>query len=163
MVNRRRFTPVLVIALIAGALGYLGWTTLEDPSRVVCSACGRAVHAASRVEGVSGGKAVVFCCAACALRAETQLGATVTITRVYDYGSGKALAPEKAVAVVGGDLNMCMREQALLGAEGQAAELHFDRCYPSVLMFAGSEAAEQFRAQHGGRVVPFSQLEGAID
>lgn len=163
MVNLRRLTPVLIILLIAGALGYLGWTTFEDPSRVVCSACGRAVHAATRVEGVSGGEAVVFCCAACALRAETQLGAAVTITRVFDYESGKALAPEGAVAVVGGDLNMCMREQVLLGAEGQAADLQFDRCDPSVLMFSGNEAAEHFRAQHGGRVVPFSELEEAID
>lgn len=163
MPNLRRLTPVLVILFVAGALGYLGWTTFEDPSDVVCSACGRAVHSATRVEGVSGGEAVVFCCAACALRAESQLGGAVTITRVFDYESGNALAPENAVAVVGGDVNMCMREQVLLGAEGQAAELHFDRCYPSVLMFAGREAADQFRDQHGGRVVPFSELEDVID
>ena len=39
MPDLRRYVPVMLIASIAGGLLYLGWTTLDQPSEIACSAC----------------------------------------------------------------------------------------------------------------------------
>jgi hypothetical protein len=148
-----------VIGVIAGLLVYLGWQTLERPDHAVCSVCERVVHLASRVDGDANGDALTFCCAACALRAEKQQERPIRLTRVFDYESGTALAPEDATAVVGSNVNLCMRDHVLMDSHKETSELHFDRCSPSVLTFGSAAAAESFRAEHGGVTRTFADLE----
>ena len=162
MPHFRRYTPLALIGLLAGALLYAGWQTLDHPGHTACSVCGRAVHLASRVDADAGGESLTFCCAACALRAEDQQARPIRLTQVFDYSSGEALEPEAATAVVGSNVNVCMREHALMDARKEAHDLHFDRCSPSVLAFKSREAAELFRTQNGGRVRPFSNLQDSF-
>ncbi len=162
MPDLRRYVPVILIASIAGGLLYLGWTTLDQPSEVACSACDRAVHLAARVDGVSDGESLTFCCAACALRAKGQDVPDLRVTRVFDYASGRPLDPQQAVTVIGSEINLCMREQVLMDAPKEASELRFDRCSPSVLAFSTEAAAERFRAEHGGVVKAFDEMEGSF-
>lgn len=163
MPDLRRYVPVMLIASIAGGLLYLGWTTLNQPSEVACTACDRAVHLASRVDGISDGESLTFCCAACALRAKAQDVPDLRVTRVFDYVSGRPLDPQQAVTVVGSEINLCMREQVLMDAHKEASPLHFDRCSPSVFAFSTEAAAERFRAAHGGAVRPFVELEASFE
>lgn len=159
----RQAAPLLLLLAAGGALLYVGWTTLDRPDGAACAVCGRAVHLASRVDASSGDEALTFCCAACALRAKEQQGREIEISRVFDYESGEALSPDQAVAVVGSDVNLCMREHVLMDSHKEASELHFDRCSPSVLAFSSPRAAEAFRAEHGGVVKPLSELEGSFE
>jgi hypothetical protein len=159
----RRYVPVILIALIGGGFLYLGWTTLNQASETSCSACGRAVHLAAHVEGVSAGESLTFCCAACALRTEGQGLPDLRVTQVFDYSSGESLDPEDAVTVVGSDLNLCMREHVLMDAQKEASELHFDRCSPSVFSFSSAAAAERFQAEHGGVIKRFIDLQDSFE
>jgi len=103
---------------------------------------------------------LTFCCAACALRKPDREG--LRITRVFDYESGTALEPDTATAVVGSNVNLCMREHVLMDAHKEASELHFDRCAPGVLTFASRDAAERFRNRQGGALHPFNELESTF-
>ncbi len=160
MAHPRRFVPALVICVIAAAILYAGWATLRAPADLSCSVCGRPVHLASRVDGVENGKTLTFCCAACALRKQDR--ESLRVTRVFDYESGTAFEPEAATAVVGSNVNLCMREHVLMDAHKEASELHFDRCAPSVLTFASRDAAERFRDTQGGVVERFTDLEATL-
>ena len=163
MPDLRRYVPVILIALIGGGLLYLGWMTLDQTSETSCSVCERALHLASRVEGVSDGDALTFCCAACALRTEGQGLPELRVTRMFDYSSGQPIDPEDAVTVVGSDLNLCMRDHVLIDAQKEPSQLHFDRCSPSVFAFASASAAKRFQAEHGGVVKPFVELKGSFE
>ncbi|HUG82627.1 MAG TPA: hypothetical protein VML01_13240 [Bryobacterales bacterium] len=153
---------VLLLAVAGAGLLYVGWHTLSSEAETACSVCGRPVHIESRVDGVVDGRARTFCCATCALRAHEQSGADVTMSGVYDYDSGKALAPEAAYFVVGSRINLCMREHVLMGAHKEASTMEFDRCSPSVLAFGSQVAAARFRAENGGAVQPFTGLRSSF-
>lgn len=162
MPNLRQLAPIALILLVGGALLYVGWSTLDRPDESVCSVCGRPVHLASRADGEVNGETLTFCCAACALRAGKQQNQDIRLTRVFDYESGEALSPEQAFAVVGSDVNLCMRDHVLMDSHKETSELHFDRCAPSVLAFRSRTAAEAFQNRHGGVVTPFSELEESM-
>jgi hypothetical protein len=162
MANVRRYTPFALMFAIAGALLYLGWATLNPSSHTTCSVCARPVHLASRVDGVAGDDSLTFCCAACALRAREQDAPSLEVTRVFDYVSGQEIDPSQASVVVGSEINLCMREHILMDDRKEASELHYDRCVPSVLAFASQQAAYEFRAEHGGVVKSFTDLEGSF-
>lgn len=162
MASVRRYTPFALILVIAGALLYLGWTTLNPSSGATCSVCGRPVHLAARVDGVAGGDSLTFCCAACALRSKEPNAPELRVTRVFDYTSGQQLDPEQATVVVGSDINVCMREHVLMDDRKEASELHYDRCAPSALAFASQEAAKKFQAEHGGVVKTFTDVENSF-
>ena len=162
MANVRRYAPVALIVVIAGALLYLGWTTLNPSSGATCSVCARPVHLAARVDGVAGDDSLTFCCAACALRSREQDAPPLEVTRVFDYVSGQGLDPSQATVVVGSDINLCMREHVLMDDRKEASELHYDRCAPSVLAFASQQAADRFRTEHGGVAKSFADLKGSF-
>lgn len=155
----RRLAPWALLCVLAGALLYAGWRTMERPEHAACSVCERPVHLASRVDGDAGGKSMTFCCAACALRAEGAGAASIRIIRVFDYETGEALDPAEATVVVGSEVNLCMRDHVLMDSHRDANELHYDRCSPSVLAFGSGAAAERFRIEHGGTVQPFASVE----
>lgn len=159
MPNLRRFAPLASVCILAGALLLVGWQTLDRPDHSACSVCGRAVHLASRVDGDTDGETLTFCCAACALRAETQQERSIRLTRVFDFESVQALLPEEATAVVGSNVNLCMRDHVLLDSRKETSELHFDRCSPSILAFGSEAAAQTFIAEHGGVTRPFTELQ----
>ncbi len=149
---------ILLLVIAGTGLLYVGWQTMSSAAEAVCSVCGRPVHTESRTDGVVDGQAQTFCCAACALRAQQQTGSDVMVSGLYDYDSGKTLAPGAAYVVVGSAINLCMREHFLMDAHKEASGMQFDRCSPSILAFSSQAAAERFRSEHGGVVQPFTEL-----
>ena len=158
MPHSRRWLPALILCALAAGIAYLGWTTYPRSAAQACSICERPVHLASRVDGEAEGETLTFCCAACALHAREGSAPDLNIKRAFDYNSGKALDPNTATAVVGSEINQCMRDHVLMDAHKEASELHFDRYSPSILSFADPQSAARFRSQHGGEVRPFVDL-----
>ena len=150
------FAVALVVAL---GLGYAGWRVRTTSQAESCQACGRAVHANMRtVAFMGGGKREVFCCPTCALSEATQLHKTIRFDTVADYDGGRALRPTDAFAVEGSDVIPCIHQHEMRNKDGLTVPMAFDRCSPSILAFASRAAAEQFAAEHGGKVGAFQEL-----
>jgi hypothetical protein len=126
-----------------------------------CYACARAIHAHSRTTGIVNGRARTFCCPACALSEHEQEGKPVRITELTAFLTGEKLAPAEAFIVKGSDVNMCAHTRELVDEEKRPADLHYDRCSPSMLVFKHRDEAVQFVRRHGGEVLPFTEIASA--
>jgi hypothetical protein len=144
------------------ALAYAGWTTVAHADAGQCYACNRPIHAHSKTVALADGRSRLFCCPACALSQHQQVGKPIHVTQLTSFLTGKALSPDNAYVVKGSDVNMCERNKELLGPDKQTADLHYDRCAPSLLAFAQRHEAAQFTRQHGGEIMPFSQAAAAL-
>ena len=72
--------------------------------------------------------------------------------------TGEKLSPAEAFIVKGSDVNMCAQTRELVDEEKRPADLHYDRCSPSILAFKQKSEAMEFVRQHGGQVSPFSEI-----
>jgi NosL len=160
--NRSYIGSAVLVALALG-LAYLGWSMLRPGQARTCHACGRPVHEQALTIGLDDGHKETYCCLSCALTHHQQSGKTVEIVELSDYSTGKRLAPEQAYIVRESDVNLCMRHPMLSDREGNASAMEFDRCSPSMLAFASRERAEEFQRQHGGILLPFSQMHRAFE
>ena len=83
----------------------------------------------------------------------------MTVSELTDYETGGRLRPSGAFLVEASDVNPCIQpHNHLLDAGKPAAAMHFDRCAPGLLAFAGRHEAERFAALHGGRVRSFPEI-----
>jgi hypothetical protein len=158
----RRWLVVLAVVAVAVGLGYTVVTAYLHSQPEQCYACQRAVHAHMRTVALLKGKPRVFCCPACALSEHEQEGRPIQITELTSFLTGAKLSPAGAFLVKGSDVNMCARTQELIGADKRPADLQFDRCSPSLLAFEHRPDAEQFAREHGGQVLPFSEIASAF-
>jgi hypothetical protein len=161
--NRNR--PIIglaVVATLAIGLAYLGWTMLRPSGAGTCHACGRPVHANVLTIGLDDGHREAYCCLACALTHHQQSGDTVGVAELRDYQTGDPVAPQEAYIVRESDVNLCMRHAMLAYREGSSSAMDFDRCAPSMLAFATRERAAEFQRQHGGVLLPFSEVHRAF-
>lgn len=71
-----------------------------------------------------------------------------------DHDSGQALSPEQALAVVGSDVNHCMRDYVLMNLQTETDEWHFGRRSPSASRFAPNSRTQAriFHCVSGGMV-----------
>ncbi len=60
--------------------------------------------------------------------------------------------------VKGSDVNMCMPTRDVIDADKRAADVHYDRCAPSILAFAQRSDAADFAREHGGQVLSFKDI-----
>jgi hypothetical protein len=158
--QRTAWRAALLAIFAVVALGYAGWSALRQPD--VCYACKRAMHEHSRTVALVNGHARQFCCPACALSQHEQAGKPVTIERLTSYLTGKPLLPGDAFLVRGSNVNMCARTQEIIDAEKRPADLHYDRCAPSLIAFAQRDEAAAFARDHGGEVLPFREVAAAF-
>ena len=165
----RPFVVLAVALTAAGALGYLGWRTLESRQSAVCDVCSRPMHQRSAVRGDVDGRRQHFCCAGCALWTHRQTGAAVEITRVTDYISGSPLNASDAVFVVGSQVNLCLRQHSVFDQHPTVHDqskapgsLEFDRCSPSILAFSDRSSASEFAGRQGGNLMTYDQLRSAF-
>ena len=147
---------VAVIAIAIG-LGYVAINAYRRAQPLECYACKRPIHAHSRAVAVVGGHARVFCCPACALSEERQEGKPIDVKELTAFLTGEKLLPDNSYVVRGSDVNMCARTHELLDADKRAADIHYDRCAPSLLAFRAKAEAVEFSRQHGGAVQTFSE------
>ncbi|MGD0775939.1 MAG: hypothetical protein ABSC05_24240 [Candidatus Solibacter sp.] len=160
--QRRVWFAGLVCILAVLALGYAGWKSFARADADQCYACKRPIHAHSKTVAFIDGRSRLFCCPACALSQQQQMGKPVNITRLTSFLTGKALSPDNAYVVKASDVNMCERTKELVDADKRAADLRYDRCAPSIIAFAERSDAVQFAREHGGEVMPFSQAAAAF-
>ena len=150
---------VLLALLVAvGGLIYTAWQWREGSRSDSCRVCQRHLHAGSQVVALKQGRKEAFCCPTCAVTLGSQAGQAVTVVELTDFETGSRIAPDAAYVVQGSDINLCLQHPMLTDSQKQPASMQFDRCSPSVLAFSSQEAAEAFRQEHGGRLLPFSAL-----
>ena len=158
----KRWLSVVAVVVVAVGLGYAAFTVYRSSQAEQCYACQRAVHAHMRTVAVVGGRQRVFCCPACALSEHEQEGKPIKITELTDFMTGTKLAPDQAFLVKGSDVNICARTQELVGADKQPADLHYDRCSPSLLAFRQRSDGARFVQEHRGEILPFSEIASAF-
>jgi len=161
MTGKHWLAILLVTAVVAG-LGYAGLRVYRDSQSESCYACQRPVHAHMRTVAISHGKPRVFCCPACALAEREQEGKPIRIIELTDFQTGAKLSPAVAFVVKGSDVNMCARTHELMDADKRAADVAYDRCAPSLLAFGNQSDAVHFTRAHGGEVLKFTAVVGAL-
>ena len=160
--TRKRWLSVLAGVVIAVGLAYAAFSVYRGSQAEQCYACQRVVHAHMRTVGIMGGRERVFCCPACALSEHEQIGKPIQITELTDFLTGAKMAPDRAFLVKGSDVNMCAQTRELVGVDKRPAELHYDRCAPSLLAFGQRSDAVQFVREHRGEVLSFSEIASAF-
>jgi hypothetical protein len=158
----KRWLAVLAVVAVAVGLGYSAFKVYRGSQPESCYACQRAVHAHSRTVGVAKGRSRVFCCPACALSEHEQEGKPIRITELTAFLTGARLSPNDAFVLKGSDVNMCARTHGLIDADKRPAHVYYDRCSPSLLAFGQRSEAIQFAREHGGQVLPFSEMMSAF-
>jgi DNA-directed RNA polymerase subunit RPC12/RpoP len=160
----KKLAPVLIVLLIFGIGGYLFYlvqTGRLAAGNPVCSVCKRPLHPAQTFIVVSkDGKEHPSCCPRCGLRFAIENRAKAT--KATDFASSKRIDPESAYFVEGSDVMECCGSSTLLADGGMLCEMHYDRCMPSLLTFAGKDTAENFQHQHGGHIISFAEAEQSV-
>lgn len=158
----KKLTTILIgLALLAGGAAW--WRYRAVPAKAAfCGICARPIHAGMATEYTVAGQHERACCAACVFTRVRQSGQTATIDLVTDHASGEALAPQRAVFVVGSDEHPCSAHAAMISEATTPAELHYDRCLPSVIAFREAERARAFAREHGGEVQSWDQVKTAL-
>ncbi len=157
----KRWFAILAVVLVAAGLGYVGYGAYRGSQTEQCYACARAIHAHSRTIAIVNGHARTFCCPACALSEHEQEGKPIRVTELTSYLTGEKLTPAEAFIVKGSDVNMCAHAREVVDEEKRPADLHYDRCSPSMLAFKRRSEAVDFVRQHGGQVLPFTDVASA--
>ncbi len=80
------------------------------------------------------------------------------VTELTAFLTGAKLSPNDAYVIRGSDVNMCAQAHELINADKRQADVHYDRCAPSLLAFAQEREATQFSREHGGAVLPFREV-----
>ena len=158
MGRARQFALFAIVAVVSLAVGYGGWRVYQRTQPEQCYACQRLIHAHSRTVATDKGKSRLFCCPACALSEQKQEGAAVRVTELTAFLSGAKLSPGSAYVVKGSDVNMCAQAHEMIDADKRPADVHYDRCAPSILAFAQESEAIHFSREHGGTVLPFREV-----
>lgn len=124
-----------------------------------CAVCQRECCAGmgAKVE-LRSGKSLHCCCPRCALAYLKTAAGQITSLTVQDWASGKQITAKDAIFVEGSDLNHCamMKPQRL--PQGGVAMACYDRCQPGLLAFADRKVAENFTAQHGGKILDYAAV-----
>jgi hypothetical protein len=160
--GRRGWFSALVVVILAVALGYAGLKAFRASSAEECYACRRLIHAHSRTVALANGHARLFCCPACALSEHEQEGKPVKVTQLMSFLTGATLSPDGAYMVKGSDVNLCATKHRIITADKRPADVHYDRCAPSLLAFARRSEAVEFVREHGGEVLPFKEVATAF-
>ena len=158
MGRARQFAVFAILAVVALAAGYAGWRVYLQTEPEQCYACQRPIHAHLRTVASAKGSPRLFCCPACALSEQRQEGKAVRVTELTAFLSGAKLSPNDAYVVQGSDVNMCAHAREIIDANKRPADVHYDRCAPSLLAFAQEQEASQFSREHGGTVLPFREV-----
>lgn len=148
---------VFVVVVLAG-FGFGAWRYVVERGTHSCRACSRPVHQHSDAVAVVDGKRGHYCCPACALSEHRQSGKPVQVVELTDHLTGRKLDPANAVVVRNSDVNPCLQHKPMVTPDKQPMHTHFDRCSPSILVFASRAAADGFTVEHGGQVLRFSEV-----
>lgn len=148
---------VLLVVFAAG-IGVTGWQIYFTSGQQMCAVCHRHIHAETRTVAEANGERIVLCCPTCVRMVRKMRGVEMQVVQLTDHETREPLDSADAWLVVGSALNYCTREQTHVDEHKQAAMMGFDRCAPSIIAFAGRDAAEDFRNRHGGELHRFGEF-----
>jgi hypothetical protein len=117
-----------------------------------CWVCEREVHPqVHAVLTLSDGRKVIACCPRCALHYEEEPGNRVKGIQVTDYATRRPLNLARAYLVEGSDETPCVHHHPPMMDDSRTPmRVCYDRCMPSLIAFAGADAARGFMKEHGG-------------
>ena len=151
-----------LLVIVCGA-GYYSYRKFILPNQP-CDLCGRAVHAEhDSVVRLRDGSSVHTCCPRCALHYELQWPERVARLTVSDRATGKKIDGRTAMYVEGSDDHSCLQVSDAPPREpGIKYDRTFDRCLPSLVAFKDVQAAREFAAAQGGKVVTYAQAVASV-
>src|ERR1017187_6619374 len=158
MGRARQFAIFAIVAVVFLAAGYGGGGVYQRTQPEQSYACQRPIHAHSRTVATDKGGTRLFCCPACALSEQRQEGKTVRVRELTAFLSGAKLSPDDAYVVKGSDVNMCAQAHEMIDADKRPADVHYDRCAPSLLAFAKDREAIHFSPNQFVAVVQFLEV-----
>ena len=151
----RRMLGLATVTLLAAMLAAC------DRHLPQCEACGRQecgnmTTTIARADGTE----QRTCCARCAAHV-VRTGPKPTSITVRDFDTGEPVPVARAVFVEGSDVHPCRgtEESPPRDERGCCLTAAYDRCEPSVVAFATSDAATRFMDRHGGLVTSWASLE----
>ena len=157
MLKRSSVIRVGSIVVLAFAVAQLACQSAPRRAQI-CEICQRPIHSNSLTVAEIGDRRQTFCCPACALASHAQGSQPQKVVELADYETGGRLAPREAYLVRGSDINPCARVRPLIDQDKEPHQVHYDRCSPSILAFAGKDTAAAFARAHGGTVMRFEEL-----
>lgn len=147
---------IALVFLLGAATG--AWYALRGRPPAFCQVDARPIHGNMHTLVRVDGKLLHACCARCPLTLISQAHRQVEILEVTDYVSGRRLPAPEAYYVEGSRVEVCSAPQ-LNRKEGVTPYMRlFDRCAPSLLVFAREGEARAFIAQYGGSLKRLDEL-----
>jgi hypothetical protein len=125
----------------------------------VCAVCQRdeCKAMAFRVT-LESGKTVETCCPRCGMHYVESMKQPARRYEATDFATGRWIDATTAAFVSGSDMKGCAMPVTQRDAQGCCMYVAYDRCLPSLLVFADRAAAVDFQRQHGGDVLAFTEL-----
>ncbi len=150
------------VILVLGAAGYWAATTVFR-SEPVCQVCARPIHVGQGYTlGLTDGTKERACCPRCGLHFHITNADRVQSAWATDYATGEQIEAGPAFYVEGSDLMTCCSTSPVKRELETTYELVWDRCLPSLIAFKTNAEAQQFRHQHGGRVLSYAQAVQSV-
>jgi hypothetical protein len=104
------------------------------------------------------GKTVETCCPRCGLHYLETNHLTARQIEATDFATGNWVDAAKAVYVSDSNVHPCAMPETLRDPQGCCMMKTYDRCLPSLVAFAGKDAAVAFQKAHGGQLVAFQEI-----
>lgn len=127
------------------------------PRADICQICGRAVHEGQRYTiRLKDGTSEDACCPRCGMHYELHHPQDIGGAMATDYQEHQRIPAEQAFFVETTAVSVCDAEP-LRREEPALAELHWDRCFPTLLAFRTREEAIGFQRAKGGTVLTYAE------
>jgi len=158
MQRRSILVTALTVVALAGVILF-AYHSRSSKQPLLCQVCGRVVPKQTefRIETTHGN--LIACCPRCAMHYMLDHSNEVRGARATDYASGRLIDAHSAFYDEGGDVQYCTRlAPAVERGPNDGTRLRtYDRCLPVLVAFAARPEAEQYRDEHGGRVLTYDQ------
>ena len=106
------------------------------------------------------GKTVETCCPRCGMHYLESTRQAPRRLEVTDFATGHWMEATQAVFVSGSDFHGCAMPETRRDAQGCCLMKAYDRCLPSLVVFADKSVAVEFQKQHGGELLASQELLG---
>lgn len=162
--NRREFWITAVAFAAIVAVSVLAYRRVARAPADLCQVCQRSLHAGVTYHlEMADGTREAACCPRCGMHLQVERPGLVRRAWATDLATSEEIPAATAVYVEGGDVEYCTMHEAPVrrAPEGVAAR-DYDRCLPTLVAFKIRGEAEQYQAQHGGRVLEGMQAMESV-
>lgn len=159
----KKVLTTLAALLAIGAVVSLAFRYLQVPREQACAFCERPLHKATAYRVSLGDQVKTACCPRCGMHSAIDHPDAVRQAWAADLISGETVPAQSAYYVEGGDIEYCTVHQAPVQREPEGVSIRaYDRCLPTLVAFKFQVEAERYRAQHGGRVLNYTEAMASV-